>query len=161
MTYREIPLVDADLNIAGHADGWVKGLGDDFLIEIKSIGTGTIRMEAPSLLYDTDLQGAWKQVRRPFPTHLRQGRLYLELARRMADAGILDSAPSEIVFIYELKMDQSYKEFVVQADSEHIAPVLDTAAEITAAVRAGVVPECSINPERGCKSCKPFDKEES
>lgn len=162
LIYREVPLHDDEMMISGHADGWVRGLGDDFLIEIKSIGTGTIRMEAPSLLQDTDLAGAWKQVRRPFPSHLRQGRLYLELARRMQEAGIFDTAPSEIVFIYELKMDQSYKEFVVQADPGHVAPALERAALIADAVRNETgPPECNINPLRGCSACRAYEKRAS
>ena len=35
--YKEVPLVYEPLRIHGHADGWVKGIGDDCLIEIKSI----------------------------------------------------------------------------------------------------------------------------
>jgi len=41
MEYNEVTLVDNDLRIAGHTDGWIKGIGDDTLIEIKSIGPGT------------------------------------------------------------------------------------------------------------------------
>jgi hypothetical protein len=160
LKYAEVPLVDDSLMIEGHSDGWVKGLGDDFLIEIKSIGIGTIRMEEPSLLSGNDLAEAWKNVRRPFSTHLRQGQLYLELTKRMHANGLLDSYPKEIVFIYELKMDQSYKEFVVEADDEYVQVCLEEATEITAAVRAGgLAPLCSRDPENGCKYCRVYDEE--
>jgi len=159
LDYSEVPLRDEELIIEGHADGWVKGLGEDFLIEIKSVGMGTIRMEEPSLLAGSDLGAAWKNVRRPFSTHIRQGQLYLELTKRMHAAGLLESYPKEIVFIYELKMDQSYKEFVMQADSEYVEVCMREAEEISQAVRAGgPAPLCSHDPEQGCKHCKVYDK---
>lgn len=160
LSYAEVPLQDASLMIEGHSDGWVKGLGDDFLIEIKSIGIGTIRMEEPGLLAGADLAEAWKNVRRPFSTHLRQGQLYLELTKRMHAAGLLESHPTEIVFLYELKMDQSFKEFVVEADDEYVQVCLEEATEISNAVRqGGPAPLCSRDPETGCKHCRVYDEE--
>lgn len=158
LEYREVTLFDDDLMIAGHADGWVKGLGEDCLIEIKSIGTGTIRMEQPSLLKDKDLHSAWRDIRRPFPTHLRQGNLYLELLRRMHANGLVESAPSEIVFIYELKADQSYKEFVVKGDPGVVKDMLDTAYDIAHAVRTQTPPACTVDPVNGCKACVKEEK---
>lgn len=159
--YREVPLTDPDLMIAGHSDGWVRGLGDEFLIEIKSIGTGTIRMEQPALLSnnENDLSKAWRDIRRPFPSHLRQGQLYLELVRRMAKRGEVDSYPTEIVFLYELKADQSYKEFSVKADSEVIKDCLDMAYDIARAVEVSQAPPCNINLQSGCKHCTPYAEE--
>lgn len=155
--YAEVPLVDEPLMMAGHADGWVVGLGADALIEIKSIGPGTIRMEAPGLLKDEDLAGAWRNIRRPFPSHIRQGMLYLELCRRMVLAGLLPSAPTEMIFIYELKMDQAYKEFVVKADPVLVKDMLDLAYDVAYAVRAGKPPVCNISPKGACKSCAPYE----
>ena len=159
--YNEVPLEDPYYMIEGHSDGWVKGLGEDFLIEIKSIGPGTIRMEDPMLLSYNDLAGAWKELRRPFSTHVRQGQLYLEIARRMYERGEIPSYPREIVFLYELKMDQSYKEFVMPADPSYVEICLAEAAEIVEAFRSGgEPPSCSRNPEVGCKHCQPYDAEE-
>ncbi len=64
--YLEVPLKDEALRIHGHADGWIKGIGNDCLIEIKSIGAGTLRFEAPDLLLDAnnDLTKAWKGIRK-------------------------------------------------------------------------------------------------
>ena len=161
LKYKEVPLFDDELRISGHADGWVIGLGEPFIIEIKSIGAGTIRMEQPALLAnnDGDLSKAWRDIRRPFPTHLRQGQLYLEVIRRMKVAGHFPNIdiPQECVFIYELKADQSYKEFVVSADQEIISDCLDTAFEIVHAVRVGQVPDCTV---RNCKSCAQFKESE-
>lgn len=154
-TYREVPLHDDDLRIQGHSDGWVKGLGDDFLIEIKSIGPGTIRMENPALFREGDLFSAWKEIRRPFPTHVRQGQLYLALAHRMAERGELESAPGEIVFLYELKADQSTKEFVVSYDPLLSKDCLDDAYDIVRAVASGTPLDCRNG---GCKQCEPFEE---
>jgi len=153
--YREVPLHDDALNISGHSDGWVKGLGEDFLIEIKSIGPGTIRVENPSLFRNGDLFAAWREIRRPFPTHVRQGQLYLALANRMKDRGELDSAPQEIVFIYELKADQSAKEFVVGYDPALSKDALDDAYDVVKAVESSIAPECRFE---NCKKCAPYEE---
>ena len=159
--YKEVPLRNEALMIKGHSDGWVKGIGDDFLIEIKSIGSGTIRMESPDLLYqaDGDLSKAFRSIRRPFRTHALQGRVYLELIERQAkDEGWTDY-PKEIVFIYELKMDQDYKEFVTKADYESVAHLFDAADDIVRAVKAGEVLPCNINRKSGfCKACAPYEE---
>ena len=153
--YKEVPLVHEPLRIHGHADGWVKGLGDDCLIEIKSIGAGTLRFEAPELLYDADgdLTKAWKNIRRPFRTHLLQGQMYLELAKRQFG----DDAPNEIVFIYELKADQDYKEFTIKSDYYVVERIFNAAKKVIDAVEAGVSPDCNVNPD-GCKSCNALGK---
>lgn len=155
--YDEVPLVDDELMIAGKADGWIIGLGDDCLIEAKSIGPGTIRMEAPGLMKDTDLAGAWRNIRRPFPTHVRQGLLYLELAARMAKAGLINHAPTEIVFIYELKMDQAYKEFTLKADPDVVKDMLDMAYDVAYAVRQKKAPACNIDRSGTCKQCGMYE----
>lgn len=150
LEYKEVSLVDNSLRIAGHTDGWIKGVGEDCLIEIKSIGAGTLRYEAPELLYeaDGDVTKAWKNIRRPFRSHLLQGQMYLELVKRMYG----DEAPNEIVFIYELKADQDYKEFTVKADYEIVSRVFFAAEKLIKSVEQGTMPDCNVSPE-GCKSC--------
>jgi hypothetical protein len=150
--YKEVPLVYNELRIAGHADGWIKGIGEDCLIEIKSIGVGTIRVEAPDLIAkaDGDLQAAWRSIRRPFSTHVMQGQIYLELMRR------LGHDVKEIVFLYELKADQDYKEFVIKADFELVESKFLKAKRVCDAVEAGTPLECSNNGSLGCKQCQQF-----
>ena len=150
--YKEVPLVYDELRIAGHADGWIKGIGEDCLIEIKSIGAGTIRIEAPDLIAkaDGDLQTAWRSIRRPFSTHVMQGQIYLELMRR------LGHEVNEIVFLYELKADQDYKEFVIKADFELVESKFLKAKRVCDAVEAGTPLECSNNGSLGCKQCQQF-----
>ena len=150
MEYAEVTLVDDSLRIAGHTDGWIKGIGDDCLIEIKSIGAGTLRFEAPEILADAggDIAKAFNNIRRPFRSHLLQGQLYLELTHRMFGT----EAPKEIVFLYENKADQATKEFTVKADYEMVERIFFSAQKLIKAVDAKKMPECNVNPD-GCKSC--------
>lgn len=151
MDYQEVTLKDDELRIAGHTDGWIKGIGDDCLIEIKSIGAGTFRFEAPELLLDADNDAgkAFKNIRRPFRSHLLQGQMYLELAHRMFGK----DAPQEIVFLYELKADQSYKEFTVKADYDVVEPVFNKVRKILKYIEDKTMPVCNVDPKNGCKSC--------
>jgi hypothetical protein len=156
--YKEVPLRSDKHMMRGHADGWIKGLGDDCLIEIKSIGTGTIRMEMPALMaqYNNDIDVVWKNIRTPLRSHQLQGQIYLHLCHLMAEAGELESAPNEIVFIYELKANQEYKEFVVKYNPEYTAELFDKALDVAWAVNNDRPPLCSIDSEKGCKRCEPF-----
>lgn len=150
MEYKEVTLVDDSLRIAGHTDGWIKGLGEDCLIEIKSIGAGTLRFEAPEILADAngDLTKAFGNIRRPFRSHLLQGQMYLELAFRMFG----HEAPKEIVFLYENKADQATKEFTVKADYEIVERIFFSAQKLMKALKENQMPECNVSPD-GCKSC--------
>lgn len=155
LTYDEVTLSDDSLRIKGHTDGWIKGLGNDTLIEIKSIGPGTIRASAPQLFMDADgdFMKAWNNVRRPFSEHIMQGQVYLELMKRMGNP------IEEITFLYELKADQSYKEFTVNADFELVRHVFDKAQSIVTAVEEGIAPECTNNPGGTCKQCAPYEED--
>jgi len=161
-TYMEVPLRSDKYMMRGHADGWIKGLGDDCLIEIKSIGTGTIRMEMPALMaqYDNDIDTVWKNIRTPLRSHQLQGQIYLHLCHLMAEEGLLldEEAPKEIVFIYELKANQEYKEFVVKYNPEYTAAIFDKAADVAWAVNNNRPPVCTLDPVKGCKRCEPFQK---
>jgi len=155
--YKEVPLFSEKHRIRGQADGWVKGLGDDFLIEIKSIGPGTIRFEAPQLFAGTnDVQVAWGQIRNPFRAHILQGQIYLHLCHLMVESGDLKEAPKEIVFIYELKATQDYKEFVVAYDPSYSEPYFTAALDVVWAVENKRPPACSIDSVAGCPRCKPY-----
>lgn len=160
--YAEVPLISEKYMIAGHSDGWVKNLGDDYLIEIKSLGPGTFRMEAPGLIAGTDgdVEAAFRAVRQPFNSHFLQGQVYLHLAHLMVEEGLLESAPEEIVFIYELKSNQDYKEFVVGYDAEYTADIFEACADVAWAVNNKRPPACSVNPVKGCKRCAPYRGEE-
>lgn len=159
--YAEVPLTSAKHMMSGHADGWVRGIGEDFLIEIKSIGSGTLRFEAPALLSQAEdnIEKAWKNIRTPFRAHQLQGQVYLHLCHLMVEEGLLDTAPKEIVFIYELKANQDYKEFVVAYNPEFTVEIFDKALDVVWAVNNKRPPVCSIDPLNGCKRCSPFRSE--
>ena len=92
----------------------------------------------------------------PFRAHMLQGQVYLHLCHLMVDDGALESAPNEIVFIYELKANQDYKEFVVKYNPEFVSEIFDKALDVSWAVDNNRPPLCSIDSEKGCKRCAPF-----
>jgi CRISPR/Cas system-associated exonuclease Cas4 (RecB family) len=154
LVYNEVNLEDPALRISGHTDGWIKGIGEDCLIEIKSIGPGTIRSESPELFEPgVDFLSAWKNVRRPFRSHLMQGQMYLELMKRMGHE------VNEIVFIYELKADQDYKEFAIKADYELVRHIFDNAKKVVKAVDESIAPPCNNNVGGTCSQCEGYSEE--
>lgn len=158
LKYDEVSLRDDSLRIAGHTDGHVRGLGDDFLLEIKTIGTGTLRWMAPNLVAQAngDMMRAWELVKAPFGSHVLQVQVYLELADRMGITD-LDGAPiDEAVFIYEMKADNSYKEFTRKRDFELVRHVFDKAERVIDYVNRKVEPDCTNNPAGKCKQCENY-----
>lgn len=157
LVYAEVTMRDDALRIKGHTDGWIKGIGNDCLIEIKSIGPGTFRNEDPSSMQeaDGDFMKAWKNIRRPFNSHLLQGQMYLELMSRMGHD------VTEIVFLYELKADQDYKEFSIRKDYELVRHVFEGAAKVVKAVEDNEAPKCSNNLGGSCKQCSGYSERDS
>ena len=136
LTYKEYGLRHQRYMIGGHADGAVHFPDFRSLIEVKSIGIRTLAFESPRL-YQRYLDGEsaeeiWQAITHPFSSHMRQGQLYLWM-----------SWPSyeQIVFIYESKFHQQTKEFVVEYNKDFIAPLLETAKEVSQCVRTGYVPD--------------------
>src|SRR5439155_17805179 len=139
----EVPLDgEARYLVAGHADGAVLDIRS--LIEIKTIGTGTIRIEEPELVRRhtkkttdgksiLDLDSLWNGIKRPFPSHRRQGQIYLHLANLMG----LDV--DRIVFLYENKANQQPKEFSIGYDPDATHELFETARDIKFAVADGTV----------------------
>ena len=136
--YREVPLdAESEWLIAGHADGGVPDV--ESMIEVKSIGLGTVRMEEPSLVRKwtvktqdgksvVDYDSLWKNIKRPLLSHRKQAAIYLAIAK-------LNGWPySKMVFIYENKANQQVKEFEVGLDEELAEELIDTAKDIKWAV---------------------------
>ncbi len=149
--YEEVTLnARKDLLIAGHADCAF----DDTLVEIKSIGLGTLRVDAPELLArhtngkHTDLTGLWRDITRPLRSHLKQGDTYLHLAH------VLGLPFTQIVYLYEFKANQLVKEFTVKYDAGRSMQLVAKAQDIKYAVDHGKIPEC-INPGK-CKQCDAY-----
>ena len=175
MIYKEV-FFDAEEShlIQGHADGKIGRR----ILEIKSIGIGTIRVEAPGLLaqhtYKTlvldedgkrtsdhtgdlrddvvktfvDWEGLWKSIKRPLNSHQRQAHLYVALARMQ---GIdVDG----VVFLYESKWNQSSKEFRVEYNAAIAEPMLEKALDLKYAIEKRKPPRC---PHGGCKACAVYE----
>lgn len=151
--YREVPLFYEPLRMSGHADGWIVGLGDPMMLEIKSIGEGTFRWEAPEVLAenDYDFNKAWKALKAPFMKHIMQVQIYMKLAELLN----YEDFPQEAVLIYENKATQDVKEFVVAKSDFGITHLFEAAEMIVNAVKTNNPPACNIAVD-GCAKCKDY-----
>jgi hypothetical protein len=147
--YREVPISNEQYHILGHADGIVDtGKGDPFLIEIKSVGVGTIRFDNYELFKESEgnMDEMWKRIRQPFQSHVRQAMLY------MYCTGI-----HTMVFIYEWKPTQEVKEFTVQFQQELVDPILTACETVVRALDSTIPPmrpSWVAGPEhKTCKVC--------
>jgi hypothetical protein len=160
LEYGEVTLVDESLRIAGHTDGWVKGIGNDTLIEIKTIGPGTLRADMNLFMNaNGDFMKAWSNLTRPFRDHILQGQVYLELMNRMGHVGENGEPINEIVFLYELKADQSFKEFSIKRDFEIVRHVFEKAEKVVKAVEANKAPKSNNKLCGTCPQCSPYKEE--
>lgn len=153
--YREVPVHSAEYRILGHSDGKVVDKQGTALLEVKSVGVGTVRFEKPKLFADyangtLNIDGLWQNIKQPFASHVRQGNLYLFCT------GI-----EEIVFIYEWKPTQEVKEFTVRYNEEIVKPILDGCKLVIECLSENVAPERPDWAESktctGCKYC-PYQK---
>jgi len=150
--YREVPVYSPAHRISGHADGWLKGLGEDLLLEIKSVGDGTIRWEDPGMWYEAgqDFNVAWSAIKAPFYGHIMQAQVYMKLLEMMNP----EDYPKAAVFIYENKLNQSVKEFIVPKSDFGISHLFDAAAMIVDCLDKGEPPSCNVNASGTCKKCE-------
>jgi hypothetical protein len=155
--YQEVYLWDNGTNIHGHEDGALTGA--NALVEIKSVGLGTLRWENPELLANYyvrelaqyDLEGIWRAIKRPFPSHVRQVNIYMWLARQMG-------LPfDKTAVVYEFKINQQVKEFLVPYSPEIAEPLADHARDIAAARETGTAPSCI---HANCQECRIYEPEE-
>jgi hypothetical protein len=155
--YNEVPVYHKPLRISGKADGWLVGFGDSLLLEVKSIGEGSIRWYAPDIAYDSDndFKKMWANVNAPFLEHIMQAQIYMKLMELME----LKDAPQEAVLIYEAKGLHEIKEFVVRKSDFGVADLFEAAANIISAVDKGTPPLCNINGATGCKKCSHYIEE--
>jgi len=152
LKYREVPVSSLAHGISGHADGWIVGLGEDLLLEIKSVGEGTFRWEDPTGWIDSgnDFKKYWSELKNPFYSHLMQAQVYMKLLEIMDPTNF----PKEAVFVYESKVDQKRKEFVVSKSDFGVTELFDSASMIMQAVKDQVPPTCNINPFGSCYKCE-------
>lgn len=160
--YREVALEAPGHLIAGHADGYVPDI--QTLIEIKTIGAGTVRMENTPLIQRHtlsvngrtvfDYDGIWSAVAHPFGTHLKQATLYAWMAANDPEIPV---RPRTITFIYDYKANQDVKEFTVAPDYKVIEPILTDALAVKSAIEAKKAPERHTQFTKDsapCQSCR-------
>jgi hypothetical protein len=147
--YKEVHMMHG--LVAGHSDGAL--LEANCLIEIKSVGLGSIRIDAPEFLAryqkdgKTDLTGLWKGLERPLKSHLKQGDVYLWLANKIG-------LPfDKIVYLYEFKANQLVKEFTIPYNEERVKPLIDKVDLIEDAIENDNNVPCSIS-QQGCDQCR-------
>lgn len=148
VNYHEVAIKDAKHMIIGHADGIVE-FDLDYVVEIKSVGLGTLRWEAPTL-YSSYESGAltldelWKQIKRPIPSHNRQVQLYMHCL------GI-----EQALVIYEWKPTQDVKEFNVKYSPEVVQTMLNGAKEVMDALDDEVLPRRpqGFSKSNECRFC--------
>lgn len=153
ITYREVPIKDKEHRIIGHADGVVE-FDKDYVIEIKSVGLGTLRWEAPSLYAsyedgNVDIDGLWKNIMRPLPAHARQVQLYMHCL------GI-----HQALVLYEWKPTQAVKEFTLTYSTDVVQPLLDGAKLVIEALDNELVPDKpeGFTKSKQCRFCPYKDK---
>lgn len=147
----EVPIVNEEYRIMGHADGIISDKKGRAVLEIKSVGAGTIRMEDYELFKGAETpEAAWKKVRQPFYSHLRQLNLY------MYCLDIHDG-----IFIYEWKATQDVKEFSVKFQPHLIEDILAGCKSVVRGLDSGIPPMRPTIAEsptsKICKSC-PYSK---
>lgn len=181
LRYCEVIFKHKEMNLTGHADGLVIGLdfetdegygvGEDVLIEIKSIGDGTVRIDQPQLLYAytykvtddrgkqhdvVDHRSLWQDIKRPFPSHLKQGLLYLWLWSILHP----DWPVTKITFIYEYKPTSAVKSFDVLRNDDMIRELIEHIEDINYGLEHGKTPRCVEGRRTLCKHCQKFTNEE-
>ncbi len=183
ISYKEVPLINVEHLIYGNADGLVLAIhvdADDVLIEVKSVGEGTVRMDLPQVLmrhtYEVDdprwagktlkvldHRGVWKEITKPFGAHLRQGLIYLRLLGEADDYvwGGPKLKINRIAFLYEYKPTSAVKAFYVTRDDEAVQELWDSCADIVYALDKGGRPPQCINRDESCAECKLYEDQES
>jgi hypothetical protein len=153
--YKEVPLEYAALNIRGHADGIINIDGDEpFLLEIKSIGPGTLR--ALDLMSDDDPDSKsgemFSRISKPLRSHFIQVQIYLHLAQQWKEeVGEVKRA----VIVYEHKADQQTREFVVTYNERWTEDRLGEVEFLLWMIAQGREVLCERG---GCARCTPYEE---
>lgn len=154
--YKEVPVEYPELMITGHSDGWLKGFGDDLMLEIKSVGAGTFMWYDRSAWFagEQNFDNAWKNLKSPFEAHVAQVQLYMKVLELSGRTDV----PQEAVLIYEAKPTQETKEFFVRKDDWAIQPILDGAKLVVESLAKNIAPDCNVGGAHKCKQCEGFNE---
>lgn len=144
LAYMETTIVDSSRRLIGNIDIVLMMEDSTVLVEVKTVGLGTVRYSAPAL-FDRYAAGAktldqvWSDIHRPFLAHRLQAGMYLALAPELVPE-LKDV--EEVRFLYEWKPSQDVKEFVLTRDKalEEVGPLLEEATVFNKHVALGKVP---------------------
>lgn len=153
--YREVPISNEEYHLLGHSDGIIADEKGRAILEIKSVGIGTLRYESPELFAkyqkgQLTLDKLWKEIKTPFASHLRQINLY------MFCLGI-----NEGVILYEWKPTQEVKEFEIKFQRELIESILAGCSTVKSALDAGTTPMRPLTASLDapmCKNCPHYNR---
>jgi CRISPR/Cas system-associated exonuclease Cas4 (RecB family) len=150
--YREVPLEDPVRKIAGHSDGLIFPAGKNYLVEIKSVGPGTIRklVLAPEDTTDEHLSTQFGRISHMLGDHYRQLQIYMRLTQstsRPVKRGL---------GLYENKADQQIKEFAVEYDERSTEDLFAMAADISWSIDKGRDVLCN-QKVGGCAQCSRYE----
>lgn len=149
LSYKEVAISNADYRVIGHADGVWEDDEGKAVVEIKSVGLGTLRWEAPALYKayedkEVSLDDLWDRLKRPLTSHLKQVNLYMYFL------GIHKG-----IVLYEWKPSQEVKEFHVTLNMNMVTPLLEKAQEVLDSLESGEVPSRPDEaPYKGCEFCR-------
>ena len=146
--YREVPLEAKPIKIAGHSDGLIFPAGEDHLVEVKSIGPGTIRklVLAPEDETDETLSTQFGRISHMLGDHYRQLQIYMRLSQST------DRPVKKGLGLYENKADQQIREFPVEYDERATEDLFEMAKDISWAIDHGKDVVCN-QKVGGCAQC--------
>lgn len=135
LKYKEVPIYNEEYRVIGHADGVWQDSEGRAVVEIKSVGLGTLRWEAPSLYEgyesgDLKLDDLWDRLKRPLLAHRKQVNLYMYFLG-------IDKA----IVIYEWKPSQEVKEFHLSLSMDLVSPILEGINSVNDFLDKNVMPD--------------------
>lgn len=148
--YREVPIDDDDYLLHGHADGIIDTMHGPVLLEAKSVGFGTVRVLAPRLHRQYE-QGEitatqlWRDIKRPFLSHVKQGVLYAWVKQL-----------KYVAILYECKWNGQQKEWLIPVDRALIDELLEECLDVRWALdkkKTPVTPVWASATHSSCKEC--------
>ena len=143
----EVEIFNEEYRLMGHSDGIIKDKKGRAIVEIKSVGAGTVRYEDYDLWSSTEsTDDLWKKIHKPFYSHLRQINLY------MYCTGIHDG-----ILLYEWKATQEVKEFHVKFQPSLIEDILSSCKSVIRGLESGIPPMRPVwiedSTNWACKNC--------
>lgn len=151
VSYNEVPISNEEYHVLGHADGILVDSDGKAVVEIKSVGLGSVRFEAPDLFVkyskgQQSIDGLWRDIKSPFASHLKQINLYMFFLG--IDQGVV---------LYEFKATQEVKEFSLKFQPYIIEGILRGCKAVKLALDTDTTPmrpNWATDPEvDGCKGC--------